>query len=175
MPYKNYNDVTIISIHGLQEKILCHQKTPLENKIFSFKIDGTNFLILDPYGDDVIPTKIKKNIFDSNINKMFAVLDIKSGQVYTGSLLKEAEKCALLWLFETPLIIPQKYLKNILRDIEYKKRPYRFGISEIGLYNFFERLIGYNDLKNNIFIEFYYLTDKKIRIYKDYISMFESD
>jgi hypothetical protein len=157
--FKHAGD-TIVQVRGSYD-FDCYVVTPGPDKLFTFDVKGPGptqaLLVMDCYGDDMMPTRIRKRIWEfrherQNPDHAFCVLNTVTGEIGSGTLSDDGTPgtCMMEVSLIDNLYVPPKWLKRVVTGVRDKKRPYRFALDTQALYNFMDRSIGYSDLNPHV-------------------------
>jgi hypothetical protein len=137
-------------------------ETPSKRKLFNFDIIVSNrsWLILDPYGNDFIPSKLNNRVL--GLKNYTLGIDKKSGVIYFVAFTHFIDKRkrlssdapvrdVILHLYNSNLIVPDIFI-NKLDNLKDKKRPFYLSFRSFALMNFIDREIGFSDLKEEMII-----------------------
>ena len=133
-------------------------KCPDNMKLFNFKfhINKNEFVMLDNYGDEVIPADLYKKILGHELFSSNLIICKKTGAVYLGTFDKEKSKYSLL-IHSLPndFVVPKTHLKK-LDELLNMKRPYAFDCNKWALWNFIDKEEGFRYLRENLVVRLHF-------------------
>ena len=144
-------------------------------KLFNFDVQADRtFLVLDNYGDEVLPDRIMKKLLGFGLFQWNLVIDRADGMLYSAIFYLEGTKyegtkyvIALTKLEhgEGPMRLPKKYLGR-LDELKNKKRPYFLTCQESSVWAFVDRWAGYATLQQNLIVDLYF-DRRRVQVWGD--------
>lgn len=129
-------------------------KCPGDMRLFNFKfhINKMEFVMLDNYGDEVIPADLYKRILGYELFSSNLIICKKTGAVYIGTFDKEKSDYQLLiGSLPIDLVVPKTHLKKI-DELLNMKRPYTFDCNKWALWNYIDKEEGFRYLRENLIV-----------------------
>lgn len=125
-------------------------KVPDSAHLFNFEVhaDDKRYLVLDPYGDEVMTQRMRRRLFhDKGKTPAFAI-DRDTGEIGFAAFYFESKVGYTMsfWRFNDKLVVPKKFLPR-LDELKSMKRPIRLGLDEGALMLFIEREADYDHLR----------------------------
>lgn len=157
-------DKTISKVYLAHEQwtpVKSGTKVPSSKKLFNFdlKAGDQTLLVLDNYGNELLPDKIERRIL--NVKKFDYTLAInrRTGVVFLVSFgIEKGRYIAIISPFdlgvEHPMFRVPENFRIQLENLESKKRPYTISLDSPQLLSFIEREEGFNGLRHGIIVSF---------------------
>lgn len=136
-------------------------KCPGNMKLFNFKfhIDNMEFVLLDNYGDEVIPADLYKKILGYKLFSGNLIICKTTGEVYFGTFYKEKGNYKLLInSLSFNFIVPEIDVKKI-DELLNMKRPYAFDCNKRALWNYINKEEGLGHLRKNLVVRLHFPND----------------
>ena len=146
-------------------------RVPGSDKLFNFDMPlGKKgaILVLDNYGDEVLPSRIRRQIMN---DKMFANtigIHRKTGEIVNVGFIEEyiadlseegttTKTAGTFWSFGTGgvgerLFVPKSHLRR-LDELKSKKRPFNLSVFERTVFEFMTRWASYAELQRDLVVE----------------------
>lgn len=158
-----------ISLAGEKEKIKnvsLNNSDYFNHKIFTSK--WGNILFLEDYGDYVLSSIFRKKLLGTD--KYTIGINLKTGCVFIAALYLLKNGHISIYLEDFPhdgirkFIIPSSFLKKFSKLKINHKRPFNISIPPERLFLFYEREIGWQELKKSLVISFRFQNDSNLEI-----------
>lgn len=137
--------------HGWQ-KHKTKTRVPDSSHLFNFDVqtDGRRYLVLDPYGDEIMTHRMRNRLWKTKGNTPAFAVDRDTGEVGHASFYieKSGGYSMSFWRFPD-LVVPKKFLPR-LDELKSMKRPVRLGLDEQALMLFIEREAHLDDLRKAV-------------------------
>ena len=140
----------------------CSAKIPGSKFLFNFEFTvgrgkkARTFLVLDPYGDERLPSRVVDRFFGQGTSKDGFTLAIEKGTgfIYRVHFMTEKRKvtAVVAKLGESPFELPETYRKRV-DELRNKKRPFHISCPDYLLWSFIEREASFNDLQTSLVVE----------------------
>lgn len=155
------------------EGVAVRVMAPDNRQLFNFWVKGgrgekkIDFLVLDPYGDEILSDEIRERVFGSSDKRWTLAIDRQTGELHIASLYEcptmfkgvQTSTHLELWLSRfcaqshEGYVIPPAWLTR-LDELKSKKRPFRISVRDFALIELLDREIGFNSLAENMVVSF---------------------
>jgi hypothetical protein len=118
-------------------------------------------LVLDDYGDEVMPTQIRHRVLHSKSGRETIGIQRSTGEILrVGFIVEMSEKKPkrelsygmTYWSFDKPLFVPVSWWDR-LDELKSEKRPYAYTLRADLLMAFITRYVGYETLQEDLSVE----------------------
>jgi len=150
------------------ERFVVNKATPEKKQLFNFNVPlGTRdaLLVLDDYGDDVLPLGMKRKVTQSRSGETLGIRH-KTGEIVQVGFI-EAPACTedgeppateVALTFRSlvrPLLLPSMY-RSRLAELLGKTRPFHITVRDSTLCDFITRWASYHDLGDNLVVDLHF-------------------
>jgi len=148
--------------------------TPEIHKLANFDVEiGTTYLVLDDYGNDVIPYDLQEKLFAQSLSCEYFTLAIakQTGEIFLAYFVFDDERKLSINLADlypnsdTRPKVPPVYLASI-DSLKNKKRPFSLELPGQAVIRYMDRDISIKDLQQEVIIELHY-EPKLLQIWGD--------
>lgn len=155
----------------------CGTQVPESNMLFNFVVKFHNFevkfgpnygtktfVILDPYGDDLLAgDSLNRKLFGNTDHRTTVGIDLQDGKIYHVAFGEEGpednRRVVMVYFAHVPgadregqLTIPEEYIKH-LPELRTKKRPFQWFLDERATISFIEQEVGFSSLREALSLE----------------------
>lgn len=150
---------------------------PDSSKLFNFDVKAKagkttrTFLVLDNYGDEVLPRDVLKRLLHMDMLGYNLAIDRSDGILYTAQFLSEKPNISLAVARLThgrnlePMQVPRKFLKRI-DELKNKKRPYYVSCWEPSVWAFLEKEEGFACLRESLLVDLHF-DQRRVQVWGD--------
>jgi len=153
-----------------------HTDIPDSRHLFNFNVEAKakgsrerrQFLVLDNYGDEILPNRVLKRVLNMGMFQYNLVIDRKDGILYTAQFVQESSRYAMTLARldpRHPLKLPRKFLGR-LNELMSQKRPYYLSIWEPTVWAFVDREMGYQALRENLLVDLNF-NQQRVQVWGD--------
>jgi len=190
----HYTEVSGKKIHtvcGTPGSVMMEVDAPIptDDKLFNFDVELPNgcgkILVLDPYGDETLSSKVRKGLFSSK--ETFPIgINRTTGQIYRvgfgltseveGPVLslgpRDTSRVVMVYSdLQSPwgdsdyesLQVPDVYLPR-LDELKSQKRPFSLSLPPDLLCAFVDQEVGYRELRDHVHVNLWFLKYEGIEI-----------
>jgi hypothetical protein len=133
----------------------CKTRVPDKHKLFNFdlKTKEETWLVLDDYGNEVLPPSLVDRILGEGSFKKGYTLAInrRTGQTYLAIFYTEKRKNSVT-LHELSPVVPKAYLKR-LDELKSRKRPFYITLVDSAFAGLLDQELGYGDLEDRLVLD----------------------
>ena len=146
--------ITSIHVDHDPQALVADSEVPSKGKLVTFDLTGGGraWLVLDPYGNEIVPEEIEDRLFWVGIRKTGYTVAIEraTGQLFVCTFTSERKG---IKTFLTPIdrTVPKKFRRK-LDELRSQKRPFHIGFPDWALLRFIDREASYNDLRSEYHI-----------------------
>jgi hypothetical protein len=140
---------------GLLKDYPCATRVPGALKLMNFDVKAGSqaFLVLDNYGDEVLPAKTMRRVIGHDLFAWNLAINRSDGTFHIATFAKEGTQYAMLIsrLYQGEAL-PRKFLGR-LDELKSKKRPYFVTCWEECVWSFIDKEGGYSALRENLVVD----------------------
>lgn len=177
----NYDKMRVVPPRDMQGKrlsrvYLCSEgwkalrasaPVPPDSKLMNFDVVAgagkgvRRFLVLDNYGDEIIPSELSKVVHGHEMFDFNLAIDRASGGIHTVIFYREGRVFSMATAQlehgdkQEPVFLPKKYLGR-LDELRNKKRPYLLTCWDQAMWGVLSRWEGYSALRANLVVDLHF-------------------
>ena len=150
-----------------QSQIKSSSPVPKEGYLFNFEVPGPDMVpfltVLDPYGDNVLSTRVRRAILGGPSDSSHETIGIRhdTGEIVrVGIILHEGGFCrgtvgvTFTSFPQKRIVLPEAHRsQNRLRELLRKKRPFSMTLDSRDLFRFIDHWASYDDVQARLVVD----------------------
>jgi hypothetical protein len=153
---------------------------PTKDRLFNFdlKVGDDAILVLDNYGDETLPSRVRRRIMREKMFENTIGIHRRTGEIVIVGFILEYQSsssseptalAACYWPFGDlgtgkQLFVPKPYMSR-LDELKSKKRPFYISVAEHTLYAFMEREASYPDMERDLVVDLEFQRDERVQVW----------